>query len=377
MKIGVLTYYGDLNFGTNLQAYATLQAVKNAYPSDEVGIIPLHTFWLRIIPYKSFSPISIWKDIVRILKYHKFKKYDLGVRGKDPHYHNHDEAIKYINSLEYDRIYIGADTLLELDRLKPEYDGISCYWLENVNAKKFVIAASAKNVQFEKLSSKQQANLKHAASQMCKIAVRDRSTYNLFTNLVDESCIEMLPDPTFSMAIDYAPIEKYLKKKHIVIPQKSVYINCFGYDQWLNPIVAELKDCGYTVVTSRPMGWSDMSLNDIGPMEQAGLLRYFDFVITQRFHEGVFCLKNMTPFLIFAGKGFTTSCGESKQVSLVKDFGLFPHAYLGAADKGIDVTNIIEKVKRVKDIFDREKIASVLQENADRYQDYVIRTVNS
>lgn len=375
MKIGILTYYGDLNFGTNLQAYATLQVVKSAYPNDEVSIIPLHTFWLRIIPYKSFSPISIWKDIVRIRKYHKFKKYELGVRGKDPHYHNHDQAIKYINSLGYDRIYIGADTLLELDRLKPDYDGISCYWLKDVNAEKFIIAASAKSTQFEKLTSKQQTDLKIAASQMNKIAVRDRSTYNLFANLVDESSIEMLPDPTFTMTIDYAPIEKYLKKKHVFIPQKSVYINCFGHDKWLDPVVAKLKDSGYTIVTSRPMAWSDMSLNDIGPMEQAGLLRYFDFAITQRFHEGVFCLKNKTPFLIFAGNGFTTSGGDSKQVSLVKDFGLYPQSYLGATDQGIDVSNIIERVKAVKEIFDNEKIEVILHDNAYKYMDYLRRTM--
>lgn len=28
MKIGLLTYYGDLNCGTNMQALATFQAIK-------------------------------------------------------------------------------------------------------------------------------------------------------------------------------------------------------------------------------------------------------------------------------------------------------------------------------------------------------------
>ncbi len=44
MKIGLLTYYGDLNCGTNLQAYATFSAIKNVYPNDTVEVIPFHGF---------------------------------------------------------------------------------------------------------------------------------------------------------------------------------------------------------------------------------------------------------------------------------------------------------------------------------------------
>ena len=39
MKIGILTYYGDLNCGTNLQAFATLSAVKDIFPDSRVEII--------------------------------------------------------------------------------------------------------------------------------------------------------------------------------------------------------------------------------------------------------------------------------------------------------------------------------------------------
>ena len=69
MKIGLLTYYGDLNCGTNMQAYATLQALKKEYPSDEVEIIPFHGFKPSIRPYKTFSPKNLIDDIGRIRKY--------------------------------------------------------------------------------------------------------------------------------------------------------------------------------------------------------------------------------------------------------------------------------------------------------------------
>ena len=58
MKIGLLTYYGDLNCGTNMQALATFQAIKKVYPLDDVEIIPFHGFRARMLPYKTFSPVA-------------------------------------------------------------------------------------------------------------------------------------------------------------------------------------------------------------------------------------------------------------------------------------------------------------------------------
>lgn len=70
MTVGILTYYGDLNCGTNLQAYATLQTVKSAYPDALVEVIPFHGFRMRIIPYKNFSPYrfsEMQKEFINII----------------------------------------------------------------------------------------------------------------------------------------------------------------------------------------------------------------------------------------------------------------------------------------------------------------------
>lgn len=54
MKIGLLTYFGDLNCGTNMQALSTFLALKKAYPHDAVEIIPFHGFRAKWLPYKTF-----------------------------------------------------------------------------------------------------------------------------------------------------------------------------------------------------------------------------------------------------------------------------------------------------------------------------------
>lgn len=99
MKIGLLTYYGDLNCGTNLQAYATYTAIKSVYPNDIVNIIPFHGFKPEIRPYKSFNPASIFRDIIRVRKYRKFKYNELNIGGKDPIINDINAALKYIASL--------------------------------------------------------------------------------------------------------------------------------------------------------------------------------------------------------------------------------------------------------------------------------------
>lgn len=375
MKIGLLTYYGDLNCGTNLQAYATFLAIRNAYPNSEVEIIPFHGFRARMMPYKTFSPINIYRDIIRFKKYANFKRDKLCV------IHDHiitdvAKALDFIASRKYDVIYVGADTLLELDRLPHGYDGISAYWLKDIKAKKILIAASSKNVDFEKLSRKQKEDLKVAANQFSHIGLRDNATINLFEHLLeDDKRIQYVPDPTFTFDINYSYIEKYLTLRNIRIPKKSVFIQFFGNDIWLNDAVTKLKRENYTIVTSRDVSWSDIVLIDMSPLEQIGLYRYVDFVITHRFHDGVFSLKNHTPFLIYIKSANEMIVnGESKHISLLKSFEIYPQAYLGECDSKKGLKDILSCYRELKNVFDESKIDNILQRNKIAYIDFLKST---
>lgn len=376
MKIGLLTYYGDLNCGTNMQALATLMALKNVYPHDEVEIIPFHGFLSKKMPYKTFSIVNIWNDIKRFKKYRDFKEKQLEVMH-DVIIKNVDDALHYIADRKYDVIYVGADTLLELDKLEPGYDGISAYWLKDIKAKKVLIAASSKNVAFEKLSDKQQEDLKVAANQFSYIGVRDRATMALFEHLVDKSkSIEYIPDPTFTFDIDYSYIDAYLKKKHMVIPEKSVFVQFYGDDYWLADVAKNLKQRGYTLITNRGVAWSDIVLIDMSPLEQVGLYRYVSFVITHRFHDGVFCMKNHVPALLYvkSAKVMMTG-GDSKQVSLLKDFELYPQAFLGALDSNKGLKNIWQSYEDTLKVFNEKNIEDILLKNKSVYLHYLRKTV--
>lgn len=377
MKIGLLTYYGDLNCGTNLQAYATLKVIRQAYPNDDVEIIPFHGFKLRKMPYKTFSPVNIYHDMLRFKKYSEFKKVNLGVR-KDVVIKDVDKALWYIADRNYDVIYVGADTLLELDRLPEVYDGLSAYWLKDIKARKVLIAASAKNVTYENLTNRQKVEIAKAARQFDSIGIRDRATHKLFASVLgDDFIIKYVPDPTFTLDVDYSYIEHYLNKRKITIPENSVFVQFFGDDYWLNEAIKEVKAAGYTVVTNRGVSWSDIVLIDMSPLEQLGLYKYVSFAITHRFHDGVFCMKNHTPVLIYVKsmKTFMTNDGESKHVSLLKDFGLYPQAFLGAVDSKEGLKGIMESYRELMKVYDVENIEGKLCENRKCYLDYLLGTV--
>lgn len=375
MKIGLLTYYGDLNCGTNLQAYATLLAIRKAYPDDEVEIIPFHGFRARMMPYKTFSPINMYYDVIRFKKYADFKRNKLRVVN-DHVITDVAKALDFIASRKYDVIYVGADTLLELDRLPKGYDGISAYWLKDVKAKKILIAASSKNVDFDKLSDKQKEDLKSAANQFSHIGLRDRATLDLFGHLLgNDERIKYVPDPTFTFDIDYSYVERYLAQRHVSIPRKSVFVQFYGSDIWLNDVAARLKKENYTIVTSRGVSWSDIVLIDMSPLEQVGLYRYVDFVITHRFHDGVFSLKNHTPVLIYIKSAAQMAIGgESKHISLLKDFGIYPQAYLGACDSKECLNDVWYSYGNLKDIFDESNIDKLLLKNKTAYWNFLEAT---
>lgn len=50
-----------------------------------------------------------------------------------------------------------------------------------------------------------------------------------------------------------------------------------------------------------------------------------------------------------------TSDNDSKHVSLLKDFGLYPYGFLGCADDGISIEGIDERLEILKRRFKNER----------------------
>lgn len=329
MKIGILTYFGDLNTGTNLQAYATLKCVKNLHPEAEVFIINYHSWYERKIPYlrQGINFKTLTNDIRRIYEFNKFVKEKLAVKSKGLLTSNCKKAINYIKKHELDIIYVGADTVLELHRIQ---NGLTAYWLSpEIKSKKIFIAASARSTMYEKLTESQKKLMNESLLDFRAFGVRDQATLDLFSRFINKKKITIVPDPTFTLEIDYSPIEKYLSKKSYNFDKPTICFHLLRGDNWGKELAMKLKADGFQIATFRPNTYSDITLNDLSPLEQLGIYRYFKLMITHRFHDTIFCLKNHTPVITYPyNDSLTTENGDSKYFSLLKSFDLDKTNYI-------------------------------------------------
>lgn len=66
--------------------------------------------------------------------------------------------------------------------------------------------------------------------------------------------------------------------------------------------------------------------------------------------------------------------GESKHVSLLKDFGLYPQAFLGALDSKDGVKNVWDCYEDTMNVFNVKNIDETLKKNKKIYMDYLVST---
>lgn len=375
MKIGILTYFGDLNFGTNLQAYSTMVSVQNAFPDSYVEIVPIHSFKNVNKPYFSnATPMSLYRDIKRIRKYSGFVEEQLHVTN-DVVIKDTETGLSFIRARKYDRIYVGADTLLELDRHeKAGFDDLTFYWLgDSIPAKQYLLAASSKNVSYDSISQLQKTQLKQYIPNYSGIYVRDTPSKDLISNFVDRSRVKIVPDPTFAYDIDYRYADDYVKRRNIDL-SNAILIHGYRDDAYLPGFVKIAKKKGYTIVSLRPERWADIEINDVGPREHAGIFKYFKCVITHRFHDTVFCLKNNTPVVVSLPVPYLADVnGESKHSTLLDFFGL---TSLCLTNDKFTITpeKLLNNMEEVLEKWDKEKVISVLAQLKSKYLNAIEET---
>lgn len=384
MKIGILTYFtdipyfNDINPGMNLQAYSVYQAVREAYPDDEVEMIRFHSWfaiwriYLTGITWESFK-----KDCRQFWQYYLFNRNHRKSR-KALITMNYEKATRFFNSLGYDAIYVGSDTLLEMFRATQ--DKLTPYWLSpEVKAHKFMMAASARDASYGKLTARQRELMQASIDGFEQLGVRDEATRALISHFVEEKDdrLQLVPDPTFYLDIDYSAADSYTKRSGMAQCGKPIV--CFHLlktDTFADELAKMFHQKGWLVASLRPAKYADFLLKDLSPMEFAGIFRYFDLTITHRFHDSVFSIKNLTPFIVYPpSASYKSEGGHSKQSSLTNAFGLTDICLIEGIQK-MEVSMIMERAMNAISEFNKRKPG--IQEQLLRYKkqlnEYIQRT---
>lgn len=380
-KIGILTYFGDLNSGTNLQAYCLQNALRNKYGSEYIIEIINYHPWNRVLEWHPYiSAVSIKgliNDTKRLCKYRRFIIDKLNLTSKQMISKNPEPVWEFIKQNKYSAIYIGSDTLLELDRYNP--NEISAYWVPSeIDAKIFLVAASSKNLEYDKLSDFQKERLKDSINGMDLLGVRDEATARLIRNFIpnEDKRLQIIPDPTFSYSIDYKYVESYLLAKKIDLSKPTICLHLTKDTVYSAKLADKLRSKGYQIVSLRPAYYADILLNDMSPLELIGIFKYFKAVITHRFHDSIFCFKNQTPVITIPNSfNYVNSFNESKYTSLFKTFNVYETNLINSRDKN-NLENIINVLDKTISEFPRTFIETKLKELSSVFNHYIDDTID-
>ena len=378
-KIGILTYSREYsNLGTVMQCYSTLKAIQRAYPDARVEVIDCSLSNPVVRPYLSDVTFrSLTNDWIRIGKYRDFFRDELILSPHNLTTSNRDKAIEFIKSQHYDAIYVGSDTVLELKGAAP--DRLNAYWLdETLSGPKFFMAASSHNVTCEALSSSQQKQIRETLNSFTLLGVRDQATSRLLSHFIrpGDGRLEFVPDPTFTCEIDYRYADQYFKRHNVPAGKPIVCLHLLRYTNWAAALAAYFRKQGYVVASLRPAHYADLLLTDLSPFEQTGIYRYFSLVITHRFHDSVFCLKNLTPVLAFPEHPTdVTQYGDSKLHSLFSTFSLQDTNYIARSDS-LSAEYLIDRYQAAIEGYKdhRETIERTLQSQRALYDAFLARS---
>ncbi len=375
-KIGILTYLKEYsNLGTNMQSYCTLKAIQKEYQDAQVELIN-YSRWKHLMkPYlTSISLRSLRNDYIRILKYNSFFKKELTLSKAKLVSSNLNKSIKFIKNQNYHAIYVGSDTILEIQ--KNTKDNLTAYWLDNtIDSKKFLIAASSLNVVYDSLSENQIAQIQKTINGFSLLGVRDEATYRLLSNFTSpgDKRLQIIPDPTFTYEIDYTYIEDYIKRKKLLFTKPMVCLHLLRDTKWAWALARYFRNEGYVIASLRPAYYADIIFTDLSPFEQMGIYKYFNLVITHRFHDSIFCFKNYTPAIVFPEHiEDVTLYGESKNLTLFKSFNVEKINYIENKDS-ITARYIFDIYKEAILNFEknREFIKATLREHKEKYESFV------
>ena len=376
MKIGILTYTREYaNLGTNMQAYCTLQAIRLAYPDSRVELIDYSPSTPPRRPYfTNISLQSLLLDYRRLRKYDDFFRDELVFSRESLTTQSVARALEFIRQQQYDAIYVGSDTVLELKRNSSE--ALTAFWLDSsITSVKILVAASSLNVTFEAISPRLQDLMQRAIDGFALVGVRDDATYRLMSHFVapEDSRLQMVPDPTFTYDIDYSHIERYIEQKKLTFSHPMVCLHLLRDSHWAKELAQSFRDAGYIVASLRPAKYADIIFTDLSPFEQMGLYRYFSLVVTHRFHDAIFCLKNVTPLLAFPpAASDITSYSESKIRSLLEVFGIENTSYMPNKEE-VNAESLFHRYPEAMAGFEKARlqIRPLLYAQKEKYQRFI------
>lgn len=250
----------------------------------------------------------------RLLKYIQLRKKHFHYSKQVDLFNYTEEQIDFIR--DYDLVVIGSDTILE--QAYSEDGRIGLNWMP-LPVKKIYFAASASPANFEPT-----VELKKVVECALFIGLRDELTIKYFCDKlgIAQSRIIKQPDPSYFLDIsEYKLSRKYVSR---FIPDKKYALYNFNSNFPHRRELADLlRKKGYMVVSTAYNPYADFCIDTIDAFEWAGVFPLVDIVVTERFHDSVFALRNEKPVIaIDWDPNRFANGGDSKTLRILEEYGI-------------------------------------------------------
>lgn len=360
MNILIITFTSGVNPGTLMQALGVQTAMKLIYPDADVSFLNFPDFKRAKGIGVRGSKDSIWHTVLqkgfaayRLIKYNALRKRHFHYTKSVDLFNYTKEDEEYIK--QFDLVVIGSDTILE--KAYGDKGQIGLNWLP-IDVPKIYFAASASPANF-----KPTLELAEVAKNAKYIGLRDQLTVNLFTEGLGINNIEVFrqPDPSYFLDINKFHLNRKIAAKFDKGKKYALYD--FNSNFPLRKELADsIRECGYMVVATAYNPYADICFDTIDAFDWADIFRHVDIVVTERFHDSVFGLRNEKPVIAidWDTNRFSAS-GDSKTLRILEDYG-HSHLHFNLC-MDTDLKPIIVAVENIDKLFNRKNVVIANQRN--------------
>lgn len=331
-KAGIISLYGNNNYGNKLQNYAVQEVIKKyGYEVENIINIPclnnkkndkkeIIKYFLKAYLKKIFFGIGIHSCLDKNDHKEKQKAY-----LQFNQYINNSQYFFSFKNLskyeEFDVFFVGSDQVWN-----PIYGGLSDLdLLTFTNKKKISISAS---FGIDNISENNVKKIRKYMNEFDGISVRENKGREIIKSILPGKEVEVLVDPTMLLSsYEWDVVSK--KPKNF---DNRQYILCYFLGTISNDKEIKIKNF------AKSKNWEIINLldpgckyKDIGPSEFIYLESHASLILTDSFHSSVFAILYNIPFIVYDREGKHNNM-NSRIVTLLEKFELCERKYYDQID---------------------------------------------
>lgn len=393
-KIGILTFHRSYNYGAFMQCYSLSHKLKEDFPYDDIEVIDYVTdrmyqnYPTKLRSYifgegRKNSVVRILKNTAKIIRepkmltrkrilYSKFEEDLKYLPLSKAHIQTNDVDVFFQHMKDkYDVIIAGSDAIWEY----MTYPFPNVYFLNGDlgHTKRISFAASSGRMTYSKISEAEKKYLKESYEKFCYLGVRDVSTEDFTSKILNRTCYRHNCDPTF--LINLSDLPKNLDRVKTKLEENNIdltkpIIGIMGGDS-ICKMVRKMFGKKYQIVAVYYYTkYADYYIDDLSPIEWAQIFSIFSVTITRFFHGSLLSLMNGCPTIATDFWCKIDDRHDTKIEDLYKRLNLSEHYfYMKNYDDNMQ-NRIKDSIEHYINFPDTDKILNAVKKEAESYHSF-------